>query len=181
MKVTEEGRRQPKCCLHPVQWYQPKIIADYISLFKFIYHIENGSYKTSALPHSLNPLRNFWCTPSLISHAPYGARQLPPGGSQGGLGEFAQGFSKPQVPTAKPLCDSPRAAWRRLLACMAPAHRTSQALWACQLPFQGRFGKKTFENPGFCGIMPLSLGALYSVETAARRQGRKRLRRGPEK
>ena len=93
--VTEEGWRQPKCCLHPVQWYQPKIIADYISLFKFIYHIENGSYKTSALPHSLNPLRNFWCTPSLISHAPYGARQLPPGGSQGGLYEFAQALIKP--------------------------------------------------------------------------------------
>ena len=95
MKVTEEGRRQPKCCLHPVQWYQPKIIADYISLFKFIYHIENGSYKTSALLHSLNPLRNFWCTPSLISHAPYGARQLPPGGSQGGLYEFARALIKP--------------------------------------------------------------------------------------
>ena len=93
--LTEEGRRQPKCCLHPVQWYQPKIIADYISLFKFIYHIENGSYKTSALPHSLNPLRNFWCTPSLISHAPYGARQLPPGGSQGGLYEFARALIKP--------------------------------------------------------------------------------------
>ena len=47
--------------------------------------------------------------------------------------------------------------------------------------FGQSIGKKPFENPGFCGIMPLSLGALYSVETAARRQGRKRLRRGPGK
>ena len=51
---------------------------------------------------------------------PVGARQLPPGGSQGGLYEFALDFIKLQVPTAKPL---------------------SQAPWACQLPFQGRFSR----------------------------------------
>ena len=103
MKVTEEGWRQPKYCLHFVRWYQPQIIADCFPLFRFIYHMENGFYKTSTLFHSPNPLSNFWCTPSLFSHAPYGARQLPPGGSQGGRYEFAQGFIKPQVPTAKPL------------------------------------------------------------------------------
>ena len=54
-RLTEEGWRQPKYCLHFVQWYQPKMIANYFSLFKFIYHMENGFYKTSTLFHSPNP------------------------------------------------------------------------------------------------------------------------------
>ena len=63
---------------------------------------ENGFYKTSTFPHSSNPLSNFRCTPSLISHAPYGARQLPPGGSQGGsvrirLGAFQMVFCVPRL------------------------------------------------------------------------------------
>ena len=65
--VTEEGWRQPKYCLHLVRWYQSKIIADYFPLFRFIYHMENGFYKTSPLLHSPNPSSNFRCTPSLIS------------------------------------------------------------------------------------------------------------------
>ena len=40
MKVTEEGWRQPKYCLHFVRWYQPQIIADYFPLFSFIPHME---------------------------------------------------------------------------------------------------------------------------------------------
>ena len=38
--VTEEGWRQPKYCLHFVQWYQPQIIADCFPLFSFIYNME---------------------------------------------------------------------------------------------------------------------------------------------
>ena len=53
--VTEEGWRQPKYCLHLVRWYQSQIIADYFPLFRFIYHMENGFYKTSPLLHSPNP------------------------------------------------------------------------------------------------------------------------------
>ena len=83
-RLTEEGWRQLKYCLRFVQWYQPKIIADYFSLFKSIYHVGRGFHKTSTFLHSPNPSSSFRCTPSLFSHAPYGARQLPPGGSQGG-------------------------------------------------------------------------------------------------
>ena len=50
---------------------------------------------------------------------PIGARQLPPGGSQGGWYEFARDFIKPQVPAAKPL---------------------SQPLRAASSPFRGAFG-----------------------------------------
>ena len=53
--VTEEGWRQPKYCLHFVQWYQSQIIADYFPLFKFICHMENGFYKTSTLSHLSDP------------------------------------------------------------------------------------------------------------------------------
>ena len=56
MKVTDEGRRQPKHCLHSVQWHQSKIIADYCPLFRFIYHMENDFYKASMFPHSSNSL-----------------------------------------------------------------------------------------------------------------------------
>ena len=56
MKVTDEGRRQPKHCLHSVQWHQSKIIADYCPLFRFIYHMENDFYKASTFPHSSNSL-----------------------------------------------------------------------------------------------------------------------------
>ena len=41
-RLTEEGWRQPKYCLHLVQWYQLKIIAVYLSLFRIIYHIGEG-------------------------------------------------------------------------------------------------------------------------------------------
>ena len=56
MKVTDEGRRQSKHCLHSVQWHQSKIIADYCPLFRFIYHMENDFYKASTFPHSSNSL-----------------------------------------------------------------------------------------------------------------------------
>ena len=138
MKVTEEGWRQPKYCLHFVRWYQPQIIADCFPLFRFIYHAEEGFHKTSTLLHSPNPLSNFWCTPSLISHAPYGARQLPPGGSQGGTVRIRLGYHEAiGAYRETPL----RLAKSRLMA-VARLHgacgRTSQALWACQFPFQGR-------------------------------------------
>ena len=55
-----------------------------------------------------------------LQSRPVGARQLPPGGSQGGLYEFAWDFIRERVPAAKPL---------------------SQPRWGCQLPFQGRFEK----------------------------------------
>ena len=45
-----------------------------------------------------------------LQSRPIGARQLPPGGSQGGLYEFAWDFIRERVPAAKPLCDSLRAA-----------------------------------------------------------------------
>ena len=45
---------------------------------------------------------------------------FPPGEAKGRLYEFALDFIKLRVPTAKPL---------------------SQAPWACQLPFQGRFSR----------------------------------------
>ena len=45
---------------------------------------------------------------------------FPPGEAKGGHCEFARDFIKRWVPTAKPL---------------------SQAPWACQLPFQGRFSR----------------------------------------
>ena len=44
---------------------------------------ENGFYKTSTFPHSSNPLSNFRCTPSLISHAPLGRASFPPGEAKG--------------------------------------------------------------------------------------------------
>ena len=69
--------------MHAVQWYQLKVITDYFSLSRFIYHTENGSCKTSTLPHSLNPSRDFRCTPSLISHAPLGRASFPPGEAKG--------------------------------------------------------------------------------------------------
>ena len=55
MKVTEEGWRQLKNCLHSVQWYQLMVITVYLPLFRFIYYMENGSYKTSTFLHSPNP------------------------------------------------------------------------------------------------------------------------------
>ena len=108
------------------------------------------------------------------------AASFPPGEAKG-VARIRPRFHK----TITAYRETPLRLAKSRLAAVARVHgacgRTRQALWACQLPFQERLGKKTFENPGFCGIMPLSLGALYSVETAARRQGRKRLRRGPEK
>ena len=53
-RLTEEGWRQPKYCLHFVQWYQPKMIADYFPLFSFICNMEKGFHKTSTLLHSPN-------------------------------------------------------------------------------------------------------------------------------
>ena len=55
-RLTEEGWRQPKYCLHFVQWYQLKVIVVFLPLFRIIYHIENGFYKTSTLSLSPNPL-----------------------------------------------------------------------------------------------------------------------------
>ena len=52
-----------------------------------------------------------------LQSRPVGARQLPPGGSQGGLYEFAWDFIRERVPAATP----------------QPLRR--------QLPFQGRFEK----------------------------------------
>ena len=116
-RLTEEGWRQPKYCLHFIQWYQPQIIADYFPLFSFIPHMEKVFIKQA--PFSTHR----------TLHETFGARhpssvffvnrfrsadcqkiQLPPGGSQGGLYVFARGFIKPQVPAARPLCDSLRAA-----------------------------------------------------------------------
>ena len=57
-RLTEEGWRQPKCCLHPVRWYQPKIITDYFSLFiclDLFTIMENSFYKTGTLLRSPNP------------------------------------------------------------------------------------------------------------------------------
>ena len=68
-----------------------KVIAPYLPLFGFIYHMENGSYKTGTLLHSPNPLSNFWCTPSLISHAPLGRASFPPGEAKGLAAPFGGG------------------------------------------------------------------------------------------
>ena len=82
-RLTEEGWRQPRYCLHFVQWYQSRLLQITFSLFRFIYHMENGSYKTSTFLHSPNPLSSFRCTPSLISHAPLGRASFPPGEAKG--------------------------------------------------------------------------------------------------
>ena len=104
MKVTEEGWRQPKYCLHFVQWYQPKIIADSFTTWRTAF-IKQAPFPTHRTLHETFGARR----PSSVF---FGNRfrsadcqkiQLPPGGSQGGRYEFAQGFIKPQVPTAKPL------------------------------------------------------------------------------
>ena len=109
MKVTEEGWRQPKYCLHFVRWYQPQIIADYFPLFSFNYHMEKVFIKQAPFSAHRTIHENFGARhPSSVF---FGNRfrsadcqkiQLPPGGSQGGRYEFAQGFIKPQVPTATP-------------------------------------------------------------------------------
>ena len=76
-----------------------------------------GKCREAAKGVALVTLSCYHSTSHTPSVSPFGL-PAPPLGSQGGWGEFAQGFSKPQVPAAKPL---------------------SQAPWACQLPFQGRF------------------------------------------
>ena len=62
---------------------------------KTFFHVVNETEQRKVICNHLRliPLDEvqtvFRLSPSLFSHAPYGARQLPPGGSQGGLYEFA--------------------------------------------------------------------------------------------
>ena len=62
---------------------------------KAVLHVVNESEQREIICNNLRliPLDEmqtvFGLSPSLFSHAPYGARQLPPGGSQGSLCEFA--------------------------------------------------------------------------------------------
>ena len=121
MKVTEEGWRQPKYCLHFVRWYQSQIIADSFTTWRTVF-IKQAPFSTHRTLYKTFGARR----PSSVF---FGNRfrsadcqkiQLPPGGSQGSRYVFARDFIKTRVPTAKPL---------------------SQAPWACQLPFQGRFSR----------------------------------------
>ena len=105
--VTEEGWRQPKYCLHFVQWYQPQIIADYFPLFSFIPHMEKVFIKQAPFSTHRTLYKTFGARhPSSVffvnrfRSADCQKIQLPPGGSQGGLYEFALDFIKLQVPTA---------------------------------------------------------------------------------
>ena len=117
MKVTEEGWRQPKYCLHFVRWYQPQIIVDYFPLFSFIPHMEKVFIKQAPFSTHRTLHENFGARhPSSVffvnrfRSADCQKIQLPPGGSQGELYVFARGFIKLRVPAARPLCDSLRAA-----------------------------------------------------------------------
>ena len=125
--------------MHFVQWYQPKVIADSFttwttaSIKQVRYPIHRTLHETfgARRPSSVffgNRFRSADCQKI----------QLPPGGSQGGLYEFALDFIKLQVPTAKPL---------------------SQAPWACQLSFA-----LSSCTPPFGRLHLLNLsGALFSL------------------
>ena len=78
--------------MHFVQWYQPKVIADSFTTWT------TASIKQVRYPTHRTRPENFGARhPSSVS--PLGC-QLPPGGSQEGLYEFARDFIKPRVPTA---------------------------------------------------------------------------------
>ena len=53
-RLTEEGWRQPRYCLHFVQWHRLRVITVYLTIFRVIYHMEKGFHKTSTLLHSPN-------------------------------------------------------------------------------------------------------------------------------
>ena len=117
-RLTEEGWRLPRCCLHFVQWYQPKIIADSFTTWRraFIKPGRNPTHRTlheafgARHPSSVTPR---WGAPAIGSRYDCHRQPLllkdslrsatPPGGSQGGLCVFARGFIKRWVPTATPL------------------------------------------------------------------------------
>ena len=100
-RLTEEGWRQPKYCLHFVRWYQPQIIADYFPLFSFIYNMEKVFIKQATFSTHRTLHENFGARhPSSVF---FGNRfrsadcqkiQLPPGGSQVGLVRIRPGFHK---------------------------------------------------------------------------------------
>ena len=89
-RLTEEGWRQPKYCLHFVRWYQPQIIADYFPLFSFIYNMEKVFIKQATFSTHRTLHENFGARhPSSVffvnrfRSADCQKIQLPPGGSQG--------------------------------------------------------------------------------------------------
>ena len=63
--------------------------------YENLFHVVNETKQREIICNNLRLIPSdevqtvFRLSPSLFSHAPYGARQLPPGGSQGGLYEFA--------------------------------------------------------------------------------------------
>ena len=58
---------------------------------------------------------------SIGSEVPIVKKSSFPPGEAKGIVRICPGFHKAMGTYRKPLCDSLRAAWRRLLACMAPA------------------------------------------------------------
>ena len=100
-RLTEEGWRQPKCCLHFVRWYQPQIIADYFPLFSFIPHMEKIFIKQAPFSTHRTLHENFGARhPSSVffvnrfRSADCQKIQLPPGGSQGGSVRIRPRFQK---------------------------------------------------------------------------------------
>ena len=136
MKVTEEGWRQPKYCLHFVRWYQPQIIADYFPLFSFNYHMEKVFIKQAPFSAHRTIHENFGARhPSSVF---FGNRfrsadcqkiQLPPGEAKG-IVRIRPGFYK----AVGACCETPLRLAKSRLTAVARLHgacgRTSQPLRA---------------------------------------------------
>ena len=89
--------------------------------YENLFHVVNETKQREIICNNLRLIPSdevqivFRLSPSLFSHAPYGARQLPPGGSQGGsvrirLGAFQMVFCVPP--------ETPPAQLRRPQLCM---------------------------------------------------------------
>ena len=89
-RLTEEGWRQPKYCLHFVQWYQSRLLplishcSDSFTTWRTAL-IKQAPFSTHRTLHETLGARH----PSSVS--PLGC-QLPPGGSQGGTVRIRLGY-----------------------------------------------------------------------------------------
>ena len=94
-RLTEEGWRQPKYCLHFVQWYQPKIIADSFTTWRRAF-IKPGRNPTHRTLHETFGARH----PSSVTPrwgAPASPRGKPRGLVRIRLGAFRLVFCVPRL------------------------------------------------------------------------------------
>ena len=78
-RLTEEGRRQPRYCLHSVQWYQPKIIADSFTMWRTAF-IKQAPFPIHRTLHETFGARH----PSSVTPLT-GRASFPPGEAKGPL------------------------------------------------------------------------------------------------